>query len=193
MGSWGATTSDESKPKYLTDEAKRDVYATTAGWTQDAQGISAARIAAGADREVLVAIRGLSGAAKLGHATISSANWISQTLNYSGTTNAELQSKISINWNEPITVPSGANIVLTITSPNISSTTLDMYCYDGSVDNRAVFQVDFQPSGTDTNWEPESVLSIAAQSIVGSVTPAGTEVAISAAVASGAGPVIVGP
>ena len=187
MSSWGATTTDEAKPKYLTDAEKRDVYATTAGWTAAAGGNPDGA------REVLVAIRNLSGAAKLGHATISSANWISQTLNFSGTTNAELQSKISINWNEPITVPSGANIVLTITSPNIASTTADMYCYDGSVDNRAVFQVDFQPSGTGTNWEPESVLSIAAQSIVGSVTPAGTEVAISAAVASGAGTVIVGP
>ena len=54
MSSWGATTTDEAKPKYLTDVEKRDVYATTAGWTAAAGGNPDGA------REVLVAIRNLS-------------------------------------------------------------------------------------------------------------------------------------
>ena len=33
MSLWGASTTDESKPKYLTDEEKRDCYADSTGWT----------------------------------------------------------------------------------------------------------------------------------------------------------------
>ena len=32
MGLWGASTSDESKPKNLTAAEKKNVYATTSGW-----------------------------------------------------------------------------------------------------------------------------------------------------------------
>ena len=32
MPLWGATDSDESKPKFLTDEQKKLVYATKSGW-----------------------------------------------------------------------------------------------------------------------------------------------------------------
>ena len=45
MGYWGATTADESKPKYLTDVEKRDCYADSTGWT----------VAAGGNGKILVA------------------------------------------------------------------------------------------------------------------------------------------
>ena len=74
MGSWGATTTDESKPKYLTDEEKRDCYATDRGWTVPAGGNP------DGEREVLVAIGGLSGGqsatAALAHATVSSTRFV---------------------------------------------------------------------------------------------------------------------
>ena len=38
MSSWGASTSDESKPKYLTDVEKRDCFANNTGWTVPAGG-----------------------------------------------------------------------------------------------------------------------------------------------------------
>ena len=34
MALWGVSTSDESKPKYLTTEQKKTVFATDRGWVQ---------------------------------------------------------------------------------------------------------------------------------------------------------------
>ncbi|SVA98264.1 uncharacterized protein METZ01_LOCUS151118, partial [marine metagenome] len=68
MGLWGAGAAGaDAKPKYLTDAEKLNCTGTMAGWTVPAGGNSRA----GAAREVLVAIRGLSGATKLAEANIS--------------------------------------------------------------------------------------------------------------------------
>ena len=189
MPLWGAhpDTSEgiadpEAKPKFLTTEAKRDVYATDRGWTAPAGGNP------NGEREVLVAIGGLAGATKLADATISSVSWTSTTHAHSGT-EEQRKVKISVNWNEAITVNAGANIAVTITGA-MGGGSVDAYCYDGSVANRALFQYDFQM--LDENWAPDDVLSIDAQSIVGTVTPAGTEVAISEDIAAAAGTKIVG-
>ena len=58
MSSWGASTTDESKPKFLTDEEKRDVYATDQGWVKRTTGTGdrAGRV----HEEILVAIGELS-------------------------------------------------------------------------------------------------------------------------------------
>ena len=99
MGSWGATTTDEAKPKYLTATEKEGAYATAAGWTV-APNVSEARKTAGADREVLVAIRGLSGATKLAEASISSFRYITTTL--SEATSESFS--VNVGWNERVTV-----------------------------------------------------------------------------------------
>ena len=54
MSLWGATTTDESKPKHLTDVEKRDVYATDEGWVKRTAGTGgrANRV----HEEILVAI-----------------------------------------------------------------------------------------------------------------------------------------
>ena len=81
MALWGVTEAAGAKPKWLTSESKRDVFANTSGWVQPAQGISAAR-AALATREVLVAIGDLSeteaAGQGLGVATLTSINWNDQ-------------------------------------------------------------------------------------------------------------------
>lgn len=59
MSSWGANTSDESKPKYLTDEEKAEVYATERGWELKNSKLTGNNNPA-ADPEILVAIGGLS-------------------------------------------------------------------------------------------------------------------------------------
>jgi len=192
MPLWGAhpDTSEgiadpEAKPKFLTTEAKRDVYATDRGWTAPAGGNGSAD----AEREVLVAIGSLAGATKLADATISSVSWTSTTHLHSGT-EEQRKIKISVNWNEVITVQAGANIAVTITGA-LGPSTVDAYCYDGSVANRALFQYDFQM--LDEAWAPDDELSIEAQSIVGTITPAGTGVAISEDIATAAGTKTVGP
>ena len=52
MALWGVSTADEAKPKWLTAEQKKNVYATDRGWVQlNGKGLE----------EVIVAIGGLAG------------------------------------------------------------------------------------------------------------------------------------
>ena len=60
MGSWGATDADEAKPKFLTTEEKKGVYATAGGWVSQAGQASSGNDNASAQPEVLVALRGLA-------------------------------------------------------------------------------------------------------------------------------------
>ena len=53
---WGASDSDESKPKNLTTAEKRDVYATSSGWVRTPGTILTGNDNTSADPEVLVAI-----------------------------------------------------------------------------------------------------------------------------------------
>ena len=70
---WGASDSDESKPKNLTTAEKRDVYATSSGWVRTPGTILTGNDNTSADPEVLVAIGEL--ATSLGQATISSVRF----------------------------------------------------------------------------------------------------------------------
>ena len=96
MSAWGASDTADHKPKFLTDEEKRSCAATDRGWTVPAGGNDNAA----ADREVLVTIGDLSGAARLNIADISSINWDSTSFDVSagGTLTA------TVNYNELVAV-----------------------------------------------------------------------------------------
>ena len=74
MSLWGATDSDESKPKNLTTAEKLEVSASAKGWVREAGTILSGNDNASATPEVLVALRGL--AVKLGAADITEIEWI---------------------------------------------------------------------------------------------------------------------
>ena len=137
MSSWGATTTDESKPKYLTTEEKRGVYATTAGWTAAAGGNPDGA------RDVLVAIRVLSGETKLGDASVSSFNWNVSTFVWS-TGLPDLS--ITCNFNEIVTVTGTPRLTVT----NTPGTNFDLDYASGTGTNRLTFT-----SGT-MGTEPET-------------------------------------
>jgi hypothetical protein len=103
MSSWGASTTDESKPKHLTAEEKKTCFATDRGWTIPAGGNP------DGVREVIAAIGGLSGATKLGSATVSSVNLITATFDKSdgGTVRAV------VNYNEEVDVTGVPRVLLT--------------------------------------------------------------------------------
>ena len=105
MPLWGATTSDESKPKNLTAEEKSRVFATTRGWE--------IRRADGTD-EVLVAIRDLAGSGKLAAATISQVYFLANSYT-TGTTGT-----VRVVWNEKITptATTGTLLVRNVSSSN---------------------------------------------------------------------------
>jgi hypothetical protein len=111
MPLWGATTSDESKPKNLTAEEKSRVFADTRGWVITRPD---------GNEEVLVAIRNLSGgdsaSVKLGGATIQQVYFLATSYS-TGTAGT-----VRVVWNEKI-VPTTTG-TMTISAFNTSSYTI---------------------------------------------------------------------
>jgi hypothetical protein len=126
MSLWGASTTDESKPKHLSDAEKRDCYADNTGWTVPAGGNDNPA----ALRETLVTIGGLSGATNLVEASISSSRLVTTALGAAagGDFSAE------IIYNELVTVTGTPQVTVTSTGANH---TLDYA--SGSGTNRLTF------------------------------------------------------
>lgn len=166
MSSWGASTSDESKPKYLTDVEKRDCFANNTGWTVPAGGNDNPA----ALRETLVTIGELSGGAtgtaKLAAATISSIRLITTTLNASET--GAFSAEVIYNEAVDIAIPNALGDTVQITVTNSTGGNFVLDYNDGAVTgtNRLTFTA-LVTAGTLTE---DDVLSIAA----GNVTLAGT-------------------
>ena len=189
MSSWGATTTDEAKPKYLTDVEKRDVYATTAVWTAAAGGNPDGA------REVLVAIRNLSGGtantAKLAAATVSSVNWNIDTFNKS----AGGTLSITVNYNEAVdVVTTGGTPTMAVAGTGGRNHVLDYSTGTGT--NRLTFIEPIAAANAATN--ADDVLPVAAQNITlnsGTIQDKGTstnaQVAVSAAQGTAAGTITV--
>ena len=74
MPLWGATDSDESKPKHLTTARKKEVYAAAGGWVVEAGSTMTGNSNTSATPEILVAMGGLQTA--LGSADITEIEWI---------------------------------------------------------------------------------------------------------------------
>ena len=60
MSLWGASDSDESKPKWLTTAEKKNVYATTAGWVEEAGNSTSGNGNTSAAPEVLACVGDLT-------------------------------------------------------------------------------------------------------------------------------------
>ena len=194
MGLWGASTSDESKPKNLTTAEKKNVFANSSGWVRQAGTADNGNDNTSATPEVLVAIGDLS--TSLGNATIDAVNFaVGQTV--SGAGGSVL--KVEVHYNEQVTVAtasplmvvsndqtgSGGSASITLTMDGTLPVTNDSLTFSTTVSNAAV-------NATD-------VLSIGAQSINkngGTIKDVGTStdsaVAISAAQGTAAGTITVG-
>ena len=106
MPLWGASTSDESKPKNLTAEEKSRTFATTRGWE--------IRRPDGTD-EVIVAIRNLSAAEKLAAATISQVFFTANSYSTGAT------GTVRVVWNERVTPTTTGTLSVTATALNGTS------------------------------------------------------------------------
>ena len=154
MSLWGASTTDESKPKYLTDAEKRDVYATKEGWVKRTTGTGdrANRV----HEEILVAIGELAGGssttAGLARGTISSVRFISTAL---GAADGGPFS-VEVIYNEKVDVTGTPQVTVTSTGANH---TLDYA--SGSGTNRLTFTSTIAANAAAEN----DVLSIAAGNI----------------------------
>lgn len=168
MALWGITTADESKPKWLTDGNKvgdkQHCFADNRGWI-----LRHYKNAAKTDfwDEVLVAIGGLSGAAALAEATISSVHFRDASYDQ-GDTGA-----VIVVYNELVDVTNGATLVVAgTTTGNITATASAQ-----SETNLVVFTFTV-PSQTE-------ILSIGAQTISGTIVDTGTATASDKVIAVG--------
>lgn len=132
MPLWGANTTEESKPKNLTEEEKSRVFADTRGWVITR---------ADGTEEVLVAIRNLSGgdavSSKLATATISAVYFLSTSYSTGAT------GKVRVVWNEKITPTTtgtlivqqynNATSIVNITATRTGNTTSNFIDYTFSV------------------------------------------------------------
>lgn len=109
MALWGISDSDESKPKWLTDAKKKEVYATASGWVQE-------NPKTGATDEVLVAIKSL--ATGIGAADITEIEWITTAADKSDGFSLSVRAR----FNEQVTVDtSGGTPYLAVTNGNQGS------------------------------------------------------------------------
>jgi hypothetical protein len=167
MSLWGASTTDESKPKHLSDAEKRDVYATNEGWVKRTTGTGdrANRV----HEEILVAIGelsgGVSGTKKLAAGTISSTRFITTSLGAA----AGGPFSVEVIYNEKVDVT--GTPLLTVTNDTPSRNVTLSYA-SGTGTNRLTFTATVAADATTVG----DVLSVGADAITaaGTIQDAGT-------------------
>ena len=113
MSLWGATDSDESKPKNLTTAEKKLVFANSSGWVLEAGSSLSGNDNTSAQPEVLVAIGELT--TSIGAADITEIEWITTTADKS----AGFSLSVRARFNEAVDVDtSGGTPFLAVTNGN---------------------------------------------------------------------------
>ena len=161
MSGWGATDSDESKPKWLTADQKEDVIANSSGWVVKAGSTMTGNGNTSATPEVLVALGSL--ATSLGQATIDAVDWQSTGFDVSdgGTI------IVNVHYNEEVTIAGGSPLMVVTNSQagggSAANFTLTM---DGSLPQTGD-KLTFSKSiaGGGSTLSADDVLSIGAQTI----------------------------
>ncbi len=192
MGLWGATDADEAKPKFLTGDQKDEIQATSSGWVIEAGSSMTGNGNTSAQKEVLVAIRGL--ATKIGQATVDSVDWNITTFDKSegGTLS------LTVRYNEAVTVT--GNPTVAVTNGNQGTGTgrgpHTLAYASGSGTNELIFTLAIGAANAATN--ADDVLTVGAQNIalaggtmVDTIGGGNAEVAISASQGTACGSITV--
>ena len=185
MPLWGASDADESKPKWLTTEEKKNVIATQAGWVRKAGTAESGNSNTSADVEVLAAISGLS--VSIGQATITYVDWTSSVATFDKSEGFTLS--VTVGYNEAVTVTGSPTIAITNGNQGSGSGRgpHTLVYASGSTTNALVFTLAIGAANAATN--ADDVLTLGAQNVLlpGGATIVDThgagnaEVAISAA------------
>lgn len=185
MPLWGATDSDESKPKFLTDEQKKLVYATKSGWVLE-NGALTGNDNPNADPEILVAIGEL--ATSIGAADITEIEFITTAFDKSD--GGTLQ--VRVRFNEAVDVSGTPQ--LTVVNDTNSNHTLSYASGTGT--NELVFSLTIAAGNAAT--DAGDVLSIGTNAMAlnsGTVKDAGTSdnatITNSSAIGTAAGTITV--
>ena len=153
MALWGASDSDESKPKNLTTAEKKEVFANASGWVREAGSALSGNNNTNADPELLVAISGL--AVSLGAADITEIEFISTAFDKSdgGTLS------VRVRFNEAVDVTGTPQ--LTVVNDTNANHTLSYASGTGS--NELVFSLTIAAGNAAT--DADDVLSIGANAV----------------------------
>ena len=162
MPLWGATDSDESKPKNLTTAEKKEVFANASGWVREAGSALSGNDNTDADPEVLVAIGELS--TSIGAADITEVEMVTTTADKSD----GFTISVRVRYNEPVdVVTTGGTPTLAVTNSNAGSGSgrgpHSLSYASGTGTNELIFSLAIAAANAATN--ADDVLSVGAQSI----------------------------
>ena len=196
MPLWGATDSDESKPKNLTTAQKKQVFANASGWVLEAGSALSGNDNTDADPEVLVAIGELS--TSIGAADITEVEMVTTTADKS----EGFTISVRVRYNEPVdVVTTGGTPTLAVTNGNEGTGTgrgpHSLSYASGTGTNELIFSLAIAAANAATN--ADDVLSVGAQTIAlnsgtmkdASGTASDAALVISGAVGTAAGSVTV--
>ena len=177
MSLWGATDSDESKPKNLTTAEKKLVFANSSGWVLEAGSSLSGNDNTSAQPEVLVAIGELT--TSIGAADITEIEWITTTADKS----AGFSLSVRARFNEAVDVDtSGGTPYLAVTNGNQGSGSgrgpHNLPYASGTGTNELVFTLAIAANNNATN--ANDVLSIGTNPMnlnSGTIKDAGTNTA----------------
>ena len=196
MPLWGASDSDESKPKNLTTAQKKQVFANASGWVLEAGSALSGNDNTDADPEVLVAIGELS--TSIGAADITEVEMVTTTADKS----EGFTISVRVRYNEPVNVvTTGGTPTLAVTNGNEGTGTgrgpHSLSYASGTGTNELIFSLAIAAANAATN--ADDVLTVGAQTIAlnsgtikdASGTASDAALVISGAVGTAAGSVTV--
>ena len=177
MSLWGATDSDESKPKNLTTAEKKLVFANSSGWVLEAGSSLSGNDNTSAQPEVLVAIGELT--TSIGAADITEIEWITTAFDKSDGGSLSVRAR----FNEAVDVDtSGGTPFLAVTNGNQGSGSgrgpHNLAYASGTGTNELVFTLAIAANNNATN--ASDVLSIGTNPMnlnSGTIKDAGTNTA----------------
>ena len=160
MSLWGASDSDESKPKNLTTAEKKQVFANASGWVLEAGSPLSGNGNTNAQPEVLVAIGGL--ADSIGAADVTEVEWITTAADKS----AGFTLSVLVRYNEAVTVTGSPTLAVTNGNQGTGSGRgpHTLVYASGTGTNELVFNLAIAAANAATN--ADDVLSIGAQNIL---------------------------
>ena len=107
MPLWGNSDTDESKPKWLTDEQKKDVFANLSGWVVEGGSTMTGNDNTDAAPEILCCVGGL--ADSIGAADITNVEWITTAADKS----EGFTLSVRVIYNEQVTVTGSPTLAVT--------------------------------------------------------------------------------
>ena len=159
MPLWGNSDSDESKPKWLTDEQKKDVFANLSGWVVEGGSTMTGNDNTDAAPEILCCVGGL--ADSIGAADITNVEWITTAADKS----EGFTLSVRVIYNEEVTVTGSPTLAVTNGNQGSGSGRgpHTLVYASGSGTNRLVFSLAIAANNAATN--ADDVLSIGAQNV----------------------------